>query len=406
MFDSSSIIVGLEIGTSKICAVVGDMNADGALNIIGIGQAPARGVRKGEIVDAGAVEECVRDAIVQAETMADVEIRSVYLGVTGGHLRGFTNHGVHPVVSADREITQDDVDDVVKNAKSVNLPAENSVLHAIRQHFTVDGQSGVTNPVGMLGARLEVDVHVVHGNTNRIQNAVRAVKALQLEVDAVVFNGLAASLAVLTDEQKEMGTLVIDLGGGTTNYVVYAEGIIKHTGTIAVGGDHVSNDLAFGLKVPLGRAESLKIELGTAVVDPSSHGREVSFKPSASGFERLLNIEQLQMIMGARLEETFELIADDIDQAGLLNYLGGGVVLCGGGARIPHIADLAADTFGVQVSLGRTNCINGIKAALDHPEFATAIGLVRFGSLQQRKPKQVNPLAETFKSTLTQFFRR
>ena len=301
MFDSSSIIVGLEIGTSKICAVVGDMNADGALNIIGIGQAPSRGVRKGEIVDASAVEECIREAIVQAETMADVEIRSVYLGVTGSHIRGFTNHGVHPVVSADREITQDDVDDVVKNAKSVNLPAENSILHAIRQHFIVDGQLGVTNPVGMLGARLEVDVHVVHGNTNRIQNAVRAVKALQLDVDAVVFNGLAASLAVLTDEQKETGTLVIDLGGGTTNYVVCAEGIIKHTGTIAVGGDHVSNDLAFGLKVPLGRAESLKIELGTAVVDPASHGREVSFKPSASGFERLLNIEQLQMIMAAQI---------------------------------------------------------------------------------------------------------
>jgi len=338
--------------------------------------------------------------------MADVEIRSVFLGVTGGHIRGFTNHGVHPVVSADREITQDDVDDVVKNAKSVNLPAENSILHAIRQHFMVDGQTGVTNPVGMLGARLEVDVHVVHGNTNRIQNAVRAVRALQLDVDAVVFNGLAASLAVLTDDQKETGTLVIDLGGGTTNYVVCAEGIIKHTGTIAVGGDHVSNDLAFGLKVPLGRAEALKIEFGTAIVDPGSHGREVSFKPSASGYERLLNIEQLQLIMAARLEETFELIADDIDQAGLLNYLGGGVVLCGGGARTPRIAELATETFGVPVSLGRTNCINGIKAALDHPEFATAIGLTRFGSLQQRKPKPVNPLADTFKSTITSLFRR
>jgi cell division protein FtsA len=406
MFDSSSIIVGLEIGTSKICAVVGDMSAEGALNIVGIGQAPARGVRKGEIVDAGTVEECIRDAIVQAETMADVEIRSVYLGVTGSHLRGFTNHGVHPVVSADREITQDDVDDVVKNAKSVNLPAENSILHAIRQHFTVDGQTGVTNPVGMLGARLEVDVHVVHGNTNRIQNAVRAVKALQLDVDAVVFNGLAASLAVLTDEQKETGTLVIDLGGGTTNYVVCAEGIIKHTGTIAVGGDHVSNDLAFGLKVPLGRAEALKIELGAAVVDPAARGREVSFKPSASGYERMLNIEQLQMIMAARWEETFELIADDIDGAGLLNYLGGGVVLCGGGARTPRIAELVADTFGVPVSLGRTNCINGIKAALDHPEFAAAIGLARFGSLQQRKPRPVSPLAETVKSTITSLFRR
>lgn len=406
MFDSSAIIVGLEIGTSKICTVVGELSDEGALNIIGIGQSPSRGVRKGEIVDAGAVEETIREAIVQAETMADVEIRSVYLGVTGGHLRGFTNHGVHPVVSADREITQDDVDDVVKNAKSVNLPAENSILHAIRQHFVVDGQSGVTNPVGMLGARLEVDVHVVHGNTNRIHNAVRAVKGLQLEVEAVVYNGLAASLAVLTNEQKETGALVIDVGGGTTDYVIYTDGIIKHTGTLAVGGDHVSNDLAFGLKVPLGRAESLKIEHGSAILDESVRGQNINFKSASTGFERSVSKEHLQLIMAARLEETFELIAQDIDHAGLLNYLGAGVFLCGGGARIPRVAELAAQTFGLPVSLGRTNCINGIKAALDHPEFATAIGLVRFGSFQQRKPRPGNPLAETVKSTLSSLFRR
>lgn len=406
MFDSSSIIVGLEIGTSKVCAVVGELSDEGALNIIGIGQAPSRGVRKGEIVDAPAAEETIREAIVQAEAMADVEIRSVYLGVTGGHLRGFTNHGVHPVVSADREITQDDVDDVVKNAKSVNLPAENSIIHAIRQHFVVDGQTGVTNPVGMLGARLEVDVHVVHGNTNRIHNAVRAVKGLQLEVEAVVYNGLAASLAVLTNEQKETGALVIDLGGGTTDYVVYMDGIIKHTGTLAVGGDHVSNDLAFGLKVPLGRAEALKIEHGAALFDEAVRGEMITFKSASTGFDRSVCKEHLQLIMAARVEETFQLIAEDIERAGLLNYLGAGVFLCGGGARIPCVADLAGQTFGLPITLGRTNCINGIKAALDHPEFATAIGLVRFGSFQQRKPRAGHPLAQTVKNTLGSFFRR
>ena len=406
MFDSSSIIVGLEIGTSKICAIVGEIGDEGALNIIGIGQAKSNGVRKGEIVDAPAAEQTIRDAIVAAENMANVEIRSVYLGVSGGHIRGFTNHGVHPVVSADREITQDDVEDVVKNAKSVNLPAENALLHAIRQHFTVDGQSGVTNPVGMLGARLEVDVHVVHGVTNRVQNAIRAVKGLQLEVDGVVFNGLAASLAVLTNDQKEMGALVVDFGGGTTNYVVYVDGIIKHTGVLAVGGDHISNDLAFGLKVPLGRAEALKIEHGAAFVDPAAHGHEIAFGRDASGATRSVSKEHLQLIMAARMEETFQLIADDIERAGLLNYLGAGVFLCGGGARIPRIADLAAHTFGLPVALGRTNCINGIKAALDHPEFAAAIGLARFGSFQQRKPRARSPLAETVKSTIGSIFRR
>src|SRR5882762_5448166 len=225
MFDPSSIIVGLEVGTSKVCAVVGELSSEGALNIVGLGQARSRGVRKGEIADAATAAEDVRNAIVEAEQMADVEIRSVYLGVTGGHVRGFTNRGVHPVVSADREITREDIEDVIKNAKAINLPAENHVLHAIRQHFLVDGQDGIVNPVGMLGARVEVDMHVVHGNFNRFQNPIRVVKGLQVEVEAIVFNGLASSLALLTNEQKEMGTVVIDIGGGTTEYVVYNGGI-------------------------------------------------------------------------------------------------------------------------------------------------------------------------------------
>src|SRR5438132_9431205 len=276
MFDPSSIIVGLEVGTSKVCAVVGELSSEGALNVVGLGQARSRGVRKGEIADPEAAEEDVRQAIVEAEQMADVEIRSVYLGVTGGHLRGFNNRGVHPIVSADREISEEDVQDVIKNAKTINLPAQNHVIHAIRQHFLVDGQDGITNPVGMLGARVEVDVHVVHGSLNRLQNAIRTIKGLQLEVDDIVFNGLASSLALLSSEQKELGSLVIDLGGGTTEYVVYANGIIKHTGVLAVGGDHVSNDMAYGLKVPLSRAAHLKIEHGSAVMEEGINDRTIT----------------------------------------------------------------------------------------------------------------------------------
>src|SRR5947208_9990032 len=276
MFDPSSIIVGLEVGTSKVCAVVGELSEEGALNIVGLGQARSRGVRKGEIADAATAEEDVRQSIVEAEQMADVEIRSVYLGVTGGHLRGFNNRGVHPVVSADREISEEDVQDVIKNAKTINLPAQNHVVHAIRQHFLVDGHDGISNPVGMLGARVEVDVHVVHGNLNRLQNAIRTVKGLQLEVDDIVFNGLASSLALLSSEQKELGSVVIDIGGGTTDYVVYANGIIKHTGVLALGGDHVSNDLAYGLKVPLSRAEQLKVEHGSALMEDSLKGQTVA----------------------------------------------------------------------------------------------------------------------------------
>ena len=406
MFDSTSIIVGLEIGTSKVCAVVGERNAEGVLHVVGLGQARSRGVRKGEIVDAPVVEEDVRQAIVEAEQMADAEIRSVYLGVTGGHIRGFNNRGVHPVVSADREISEDDVQDVIKNAKAINLPAENTVLHAIRQHFLVDGQDGVTNPVGMLGARLEVDVHVVHGHLNRLQNAIRVVKGMQLEVDEVVFNGLASSLALLTNEQKELGALVIDIGGGTTDYAVYAGGVIKHTGVLAVGGDHVSNDLAFGLKVPLSRAEQLKIEHGSAFMDDSVKGQSIALNSELGLPLKTLNSEHLRRIMSLRLEEIFHLVSQDLAQAGLLDYLRAGAFLCGGGARIPKIARLAEDVLQLPVCVGKANSVSGLKSALDQPEFATAIGLVKFGSLKSRKRDARPSWTQNLKGALARVLQR
>lgn len=400
MFDPASIIVGLEIGTSKVCAVVGEVNADGVLNIIGVGQARSRGVRKGEIADPATAAEDVRNAIVEAEQMADVEIRSVYLGVTGGHLRGFTNRGVHPVVSADREITREDVEDVIKNAKAINLPAENHVVHAIRQHFLVDGHDGIVDPVGLLGARVEVDMHVIHGHFNRLQNPIRVVKGLQLEVEAIVFNGLASSLSLLTNEQKEMGALVIDLGGGTTEYVVYSGGIIKHAGALAVGGDHVSNDLAYGLKIPLGRAEALKLKHGAAFVEDGDKGLTVTEQDEHGLPLRSCNLEHLRRIMSVRLEELFELIEHDLNKAGLLDYLRAGVFICGGGAGISGIQRLAERVFQLPATLGKTNSISGLKSALDQPEFATAIGLVKYGSFQQKKKSGGSSFTQTLKETI------
>lgn len=385
MFDSSSIIVGLEIGTSKVCAVVGEITDKGVMNIVGIGQSKSRGVRKGEIIDPVAAEEDVRTAIAEAEQMANAEIRSVYLGVTGSHIRGFNNRGTHPIVSADREITEEDVEDVVKNAKAINLPRDHDAVHSMRQHFLVDGQGGIVNPVGMLGAKLEVDLHVIHGNLNRLQNPMRVVRGLQLEVEDIVFNGLASSLALLNNEQKELGALVIDMGGGTTEYVVYSEGIVKHTGVLAVGGDHVSNDLGYGLRLPLGRAEQFKIDYGSAIVGSDVKGQVIEI-PSDFGLPaRKINLENLRCIMSVRLEETFELIANELSDLGLLDYLRAGVFICGGGARIPQIQKLAERIFDLPAYIGKTNSINGIRSALDQPEFATAIGLVKFGSFQQRR---------------------
>ena len=406
MFDTSNVIVGLEIGTSKVCAVVGEVNAEGELNIVGLGQARSRGVRKGEICDAPVAEEDVRNAIVEAEHMADVEIRSVYLGVTGAHVRGCNNRGVHQIVSADREISEEDVQDVVKNAKAINRSPENHVIHAIRQHFLVDGQDGIPNPVGMLGSRVEVDMHVIQGNFNRLQNSVRTVKGLQLEVDEIVFTGLASSLALLTNEQKELGALVIDIGGGTTEYVVYSKGVIKHVGVLAVGGDHVSNDLAYGLKVPLGRAEQLKCEHGCALANRANAGPDITI-PNEFGLpQKTVSVENLRRIMALRLEEVFQLIAQDLELAGVLDYLRAGVFICGGGARIPQIAQLAEKVLQMPTSIGQTNSISGLKSAQEHPEFAAAIGLVKVGSKQQRKRTGRKSLAGDIGNTIKQMLGR
>jgi len=401
MFDDGNIIAGLEIGTSKICVVVGELKADGGLNIIGLGQSPSQGVRKGEITDPQKVEENLRTAMFEAEQMADVEIRSVYLGVSGGHIRGFNNRGVHPVVSADREISPDDVDDVLKNAKAINLPAENTVIHAVRQHFFIDGQDGVTNPIGMLGARLEVDMHVIHGHANRLQNAIRLVKATSLEVEEIVFTGLASALALLTNEQKELGALVIDIGGGTTEYVVFADGVIRHSGVLAVGGDHVSNDLAYGLKVPLSRAEKLKLEHGSALINDAAKGQSISITNDLGLELKRVNVEHLQRIGSLRLEEIFKLIAQDLDAAGLTDYLRAGVFLTGGSSRTPGLVPLAENVFQMNVAPGHATAISGLTTALDQPEFAAAIGLVKYGSLKNRKRAE-RPFLKGFLGRLLQ----
>ena len=404
MFDASHIIVGLETGTSKVCAVVGEVNAEGVLHIIGVGQSRSRGVRKGEIVNTSQAEEDIRNAIVEAEQMADIEIRSVFLGVSGSHIRGFDNRGVHTVLTANREITEEDVQDVIKNAKAINLPTGNHVIHAVRQHFIVDGKDGVEVPIGMLGTRMEVDMHVVHGNLNRLQNPIRVVKSLQLEVDNIVFNGLASSLSLLTNEQKELGALVIDLGAGVTEYVACANGIIKHSGVLAVGGDHVSNDLAIGLRIPLTRAEQLKLAHGRAAVDESARGQTISSTNDLGLAEKPVNLEHLRRIMSLRLEEIFELIERDLAQVNLLNYLRAGVFLCGGGARIGEIQALAERVFRLPVQLGKTASVNGLKSTLDQPEFATAIGLVKFGALQMKQ--RFAQGSRWGLSALTQLFRR
>ncbi|HEY6166435.1 MAG TPA: cell division protein FtsA, partial [Verrucomicrobiae bacterium] len=255
------------------------------------------------------------------------------------------------------------------------------------------------------GARLEVDVHVIHGNTNRLRNSIRVVKGLQLEVEEIVFNGLASSLALLNSEQKELGALVVDIGGGTTDYAVYVDGVIRHTGVLALGGDHVTSDLAIGLKVSLGRAEQLKIDHGSAMIDGADLGPKVELPGELGLPGRSINRAHLHRIMSLRVEEIFQLIEQELLEANLLDYLRAGVFLCGGGARIPHIEKAAERVFGLPASLGRTNSISGLKSALDQPEFATGIGLVKFGSFQHKRQGAGRSLLGRLRDSLASVFK-
>ena len=384
MFDRTEIIVGLEIGTAKVCAVVGELSEDEGLHVIGLGQSPTAGaVRKGEIINAEVAEDAVRAALNEAEQQTDIEIGSVYLGVTGAHIKGFNNRGAHPIASVGREIDDEDVSRVVRGAQP-QLPADEEVLHTVRQHFRVDGQDDVQQPVGRVASKLEVDVHVVCGQRTRIQNPVRVVKGLGIDVEDVAFNGRVAALPILTSQLGEQGALMIDLGAGTTEYSVYLGGAMCHTGVLAVGGEHVTNDLAVGMKLSQTRAERLKLEHGSAVPDPRVSRRAVNFASDVGLDDKQVSVGHIQQIMHARLDELFQLIRADLDQHGLLRRINGSVLLTGGGARLPQINLLAQQMFELDVCLPHETEEAREGGLLHQPECTAAMGLVKFGARQVR----------------------
>src|SRR6476660_9350173 len=327
---SSDLMVGLEIGTSKICVVVGEGRTDGTVKILGVGQAPSRGVRKGEIVDFETAMKCVHEAVVDAEEKSDIMIRSVYVGITGAHIQSFNNRGCVSVAEDRDEIDEQDIEDVKINAREVSIPAQNAFLHSIIQHYHVDGQDGVLNPVGMLGTKLEADFHIIHGVRTRIQNTIRCVKELPLEVEDVVFNALAAAQVVLTQHQKDLGALVIDIGGGTTDYILYADGAVKQSGVLGVGGDHITNDISMGLRIPMARAEKLKTEEGSCVLGNCLPGETILMKDDSGFAGKEVERETLNTIIHLRLREAFELLKRRLDEEPYLGYLGAGVFITGG----------------------------------------------------------------------------
>jgi len=386
---SEQIIVGVDAGTSKIAVTVGETHADGSVMILGVGQSLSQGVRKGEVADVDAATEAIRAAVEQAEETSGVEVREVYASVTGGHIRSFTNRGTHTILNDEDEVTAEDVEVVIQNASALGLPKENSPLHRIKQLVCVDGQSGVENPVGMHATKLEVDMHVIHGVKTRLQNTLKAIRQVPLEVQGAAFSPLAAALAVLTPHQKEMGALLLDIGGGTTDYVVYGGGTVRHSGVLAVGGDHVTNDLVTALKIPINRAENLKQEHGIVELGDALSGQEIVMKSDVGLPDRAVSKELVARVMQLRMEELLQLVRDDLDRLGLRQQIGAGVYLTGGVSRTTGLRQLAQNVLELPVYAGKAETMSGVNTALESPEFAAAIGLVRFGALSEaNKPRR------------------
>src|SRR3984893_17084292 len=391
-----NIFVGLEIGTSKICAVVAEARSDGTLKVVGVGTVPARGVRKGEIVDFETAKRCVHDAIVDAEEKSDVEISEIYLGITGSHIRSFNNRGVIVLEEGREEIDEQDLDDARTNAREVSLPMEDCILHTIIQHYYVDGQDGMLNPVGLLGKKLEADFHIVYGIRTRIQNAIRCAKELELEPADVVINSFATAQAVLEKHQKQLGAIVIDIGGGTTDFVVYVDGAVKQSGVIAVGGDHITNDISIGLKIPTARAEKLKTDEGSVTLGTAFPGETISLKDETGFAGREVERELLNQIIHSRLSETLQILRRQVDAEQNLHYVGAGVFITGGCSQIRGLEDLASEIFGMPVTMAHALPMAGVTAAFENPQFSTALGLVKYAHLvQMDRPVSSGPIWST-----------
>src|SRR5882724_3409415 len=397
MLPKEKIIVGLEVGTSKVCAVVGEVLDDGNIMVVGVGQTNSEGVRKGEIINIEAAVEGIHAAVAEAEESAGVEVHNVYASVSGGHIRSFNNRGTVAVTNDEREIAEDEVRNVLLNAKAVNIPMDHVVIHAIRQHFFVDGHDGIQNPVGMIGAKLEADVHVIYGVRTRLQNTIKCIKHVPLDVANIAVSGFASALAVLTSEHQHLGAVVVDMGGGTTDYIVYSEGTIQHSGVLAVGGDHITNDVAIGLRIPMNRAETLKIEHGS--VEVPMEDETITLKREVGLPDRQVSKQQLCRAMNLRVEETLTLVKKELEKQNLLDYLGAGVFITGGCARLRGLEPLAAQVFGLPVHIGHSLTVGGPTSAIESPEYSTAIGLVRYALGSQRDQHQApSPLQKMGRS--------
>jgi len=372
------IVAGLDVGTTKVCALIGELTPTG-VDIVGIGQHPSRGLRKGMVVNIDSTVEAIKRAVAEAEQMAGVEVDSVYTSIGGGHISGVNSQGVVAVQGRTREVATTDVERAIEVARDVDLPPDREILHVLTQAFSVDDQDGIREPIGMLGSRLGVEVHLVTGAVTAVQNVVRSVNRAGLTVKDLVLQPLASAESVLTPDERDLGVAVIDVGGGTTDVALFRENAVWHTAVIPLGGDHVTNDIAVGLRTPPADAEELKKSLGCAQTALTLEDETVEV-PSIGGRKpRVLSRQTLSRIIQARVEEIFALVARGIRQAGLEDAATSGIVVTGGAALMEGLPELAESLFDLPVRRGVPKWIGGFYDQVENPMYATAVGLVQCG---------------------------
>ena len=382
---TGEIIVGLDIGTTKICAVVAEARPD-TIEIIGIGSHPSEGLRKGVVINIEKTVNSIKEAIEEAETMAGCEISAVYAGIAGGHIKGFNSHGV--IALKEREVTKKDIERVIEAASAVAIPMDREVIHVLTQEFIVDEHDGITDPLGMSGVRLEAKIHIVTGAVTSAQNIIKCANRAGLDVCDIVLESLASSEAVISDEERNLGVALIDFGGGTTSIAIFSKGSIKHTSVLALGGNNLNYDISIGLRTPIIEAERIKIKYGCGLT--SMIGRDETIEvPGVGGRKpRALSRQILGEILEPRLEEIFTLIHNELVLSGYEHMINSGVVITGGSAELSGVIEIAEQIFNTPSRIGYPQGIGGLVEVVNKPMYATAVGLVLYGATRNKEGKK------------------
>ena len=376
--DDKNLIVGLDVGTSKIVAIVAELQPDGGLKVIGLGQHASRGLKKGVVVNIDSTVQAIQRALEEAELMADCKISTVFTGIAGSHIKSLNSHGM--VKIKDAEVTQMDVDRVIETARAIALPSDQQILHILTQEFIIDGQEDVREPHGMSGMKLEVKVHIVTGAVAAAQNIVKCIKRCGLEVTDLILQPLASSMAVLTEDEKELGVCLVDIGGGTTDIAVFKQGAIRHTAVVPIAGDQITNDVAVAFRTPTQSAEEIKIKHGCALrqlADP----REVVEVPGVDNRDpRELSVQTLAEVIEPRVVELYEFVLGELRRSGMEEMIASGIVITGGSAMMRGMVELGEEIFHMPVRLGMPRYVGGLSEVVGNPRYATGVGLVLMGS--------------------------